>query len=292
MDTLFAFASTLVLPFWLAIILLPAWRWTKRITRSSWLVAALAGVYAALVLPRFGSLLPAVTRPSLQAMTSLLATPDGATIAWIHFLAFDLVVGRWAYLDSRDRRLSPHLMAPILLLTLLLGPLGLLAYLSLRAVSSHALPAWSAPRLLLAQLAHLMRINRPLTLVGVLMVVTLLGTSVGLIVDPRVITGAPAWLKPAKFAVSTSIYAFTFVWLLGFVRGHQRLVALSANAVAAGLTVEVGIIVLQVVRGTTRSLRRCDSARRGPVRHDGGDHRGGLADESAGGCALACAALA
>jgi hypothetical protein len=94
-------------------------------------------------------------------------------------------------------------------------------------------------------------VNRPMTIVGVLMAVTLLGTLVGLVVDPRVITGAPAWLKPAKFAISTSIYAFTFVWLLSFIRGHARLVALSANTVAVGLTLEVALIVVQVVRGTT-----------------------------------------
>lgn len=98
---------------------------------------------------------------------------------------------------------------------------------------------------------QLLRVNRPLTLVGAFMLATLLGTLVGLVVDPRVITGAPAWLKPAKFALSTSIYAFTFVWLLGFVRGHPRLVALSGNTVAAGLAIEVAVIVLQVVRGTT-----------------------------------------
>jgi hypothetical protein len=28
----------------------------------------------------------------------------------------------------------------------------------------------------------------------------------GLLLDPRVITGAPAWLKPIKFAISISIY--------------------------------------------------------------------------------------
>lgn len=100
-------------------------------------------------------------------------------------------------------------------------------------------------------LSRLMQVNRPMTIVGVLMAVTLLGTLVGLVVDPRVITGAPAWLKPAKFAISTSIYAFTFVWLLSFVRGHSRLVAVSANTVAAGLTLEVALIVIQVIRGTT-----------------------------------------
>jgi hypothetical protein len=98
---------------------------------------------------------------------------------------------------------------------------------------------------------QLLKVNQPLTLVGVLMLATLFGTFVGLLVDPRVITGAPAWLKPAKFALSSSIYAFTFVWLLSFIRGHPRLVAISANTVAAALVIEVGIICLQVIRGTT-----------------------------------------
>jgi len=100
-------------------------------------------------------------------------------------------------------------------------------------------------------LRQLLNVNQALTLVGVLMLATLLGTFLGLLVDPRVITGAPAWLKPAKFALSSSIYAFTFVWLLGFVRGHPRLVAISANTVAAAVVIEVAIICLQVVRGTT-----------------------------------------
>jgi hypothetical protein len=99
--------------------------------------------------------------------------------------------------------------------------------------------------------SELLAINRPLTLVGLLGLATLVATLIGLAVDARVITGAPAWLKPAKFAISSSIYAFTFVWLLGFIRGHQRLVNFLANGTAVVLMVEVGIIIVQVVRGTT-----------------------------------------
>ena len=41
---------------------------------------------------------------------------------------------------------------------------------------------------------------------GLMLMIGLLGVSViGLLVDPRAITGAPAWLKPAKFAISTAI---------------------------------------------------------------------------------------
>jgi hypothetical protein len=52
----------------------------------------------------------------------------------VHFLAFDLFVGRWVYLDARERGLSPWLVSPVLVLVLMVGPLGLATYLGLRAV--------------------------------------------------------------------------------------------------------------------------------------------------------------
>jgi hypothetical protein len=103
----------------------------------------------------------------------------------------------------------------------------------------------------LALLRRAWALNSPLTLLGVVMVGTLLAALVGLVVDHQVITGAPAWLKPAKFAISVTIYSFTFVFLLQFVQGHKRLVAFVANATAVALLVEMVIIVEQVARGTT-----------------------------------------
>ena len=93
--------------------------------------------------------------------------------------------------------------------------------------------------------------SRPLTFVGGAMLLTLAATMAGLLLDPRIITGAPAWLKPAKFAVSISIYCFTLLWLLTFVRGRPLLVRLVAWATAVALGMEMVIIAAQVVRGTT-----------------------------------------
>ena len=100
-------------------------------------------------------------------------------------------------------------------------------------------------------IARGMATNRPLTIVVLLMLAVLAGTLVGLVIDPRVITGAPAWLKPAKFAVSISIYCATFVWLLGFVAGRARLARLVAWVTAAALVIEMALIALQAFRGTT-----------------------------------------
>ena len=93
--------------------------------------------------------------------------------------------------------------------------------------------------------------NRSLTFLGLAMLLTLLVSLVGIAVDPRVITGAPAWLKPTKFAISISIYSFTLLWLLSFVQGHSRLVRLVGIATAISFVVEMVVVVLQVVRGTT-----------------------------------------
>jgi hypothetical protein len=83
------------------------------------------------------------------------------------------------------------------------------------------------------------------------MLLVLMVALAGLLLDPRVITGAPAWLKPMKFAVSISIYCFTLLWLLTFVRGRPRLVGLVSWVTAVALLVEMVIIVGAAALGTT-----------------------------------------
>ncbi|MFN8491450.1 MAG: ABA4-like family protein [Caldilineaceae bacterium] len=129
---LFQFANLWIMPFWLLMIVLPHWGWTKRIIGSFWIVAPLLLAYALLVLPQALAVLPALLNPTIPGIAALLGTPAGAAIGWIHFLAFDLFVGRWVYLDSRTRQLTAWLASPILFLILMFGPFGLLLYLLVR----------------------------------------------------------------------------------------------------------------------------------------------------------------
>ena len=136
METVFILSSLLVFPFWLLMIFVPHWRWTRRMLQSPLVAAPAAILYAVLVLPNVGEIFLEVVNPSLPAIAKLLGSPAGATIAWAHFLTFDLFVGRWVYLDSRDRAISAWLMAPVLFFILMLGPIGLLLYLIVWAVHS------------------------------------------------------------------------------------------------------------------------------------------------------------
>ncbi len=235
MDLIFRVSNLLVLPFWAGMIFLPRRRWTERFLRSPLVVLAPAMMYAALVLPRVGAIFPVVLQPTLSSVAALLSSADGASIAWVHFLAFDLFVGRWMYLDSRERDLSPWMMAPVLFLTLMLGPAGFLSYLLVRFLAAQA---GSVP-------------TRSLTIMGWVMAMTLLATIAGIFLDPRIITGAPAWVKPAKFAISVSIYCFTLVWMLGFIKGRPRFVRNVVNLITISLAGEMIAIIGQAARGTT-----------------------------------------
>ena len=94
-------------------------------------------------------------------------------------------------------------------------------------------------------------LNPLLTLVGLTMIVTLVSTLLGIVVDHRVITGSPAWVKPSKFAISVAFYSFTLLWMLSFIQGHKRLVSIIANVTAIAFFIEMVGIITQVIRGTT-----------------------------------------
>jgi hypothetical protein len=91
----------------------------------------------------------------------------------------------------------------------------------------------------------------PLTATGLLMLAAFAGTLVGLAVDPRIITGAPAWLKPAKFAVSIAIYVFTLAWIFTLIPGWVKTRAIVGWTTAIALVLELVIIDVQAWRGTT-----------------------------------------
>src|SRR5262249_49086566 len=74
---------------------------------------------------------------------------------------------------------------------------------------------------------------------------------IGLIADPRLITGAPAWLKPAKFALSIGVYVFTLAWTFTFIPSFKRTRSIVGWVTAIVMVLELAVIDLQAHRGTT-----------------------------------------
>ncbi|MFI7220669.1 hypothetical protein [Micromonospora maritima] len=93
--------------------------------------------------------------------------------------------------------------------------------------------------------------HRPLMLLVSAMAVLTVVATVGLVADPRVLTGAPAWLKPLKFAISFVLYGLTLAWMLSLLPRHSRLAERAATVIVAMSVLEMVVIVGQVLRGTT-----------------------------------------
>jgi hypothetical protein len=100
-------------------------------------------------------------------------------------------------------------------------------------------------------LVRLRRAAPALTIVGFVMAVDLVVCLIGLAVDGRVITGAPAWLKPAKFALSTMIASWSFAYCIASTSIWPRFARVLDILLAAGLFLEIALIDMQAARGTS-----------------------------------------
>ena len=81
---------------------------------------------------------------------------------------------------------------------------------------------------------------------------------VGLLVDHREITGAPAWLKPAKFGASGAIYLFSLAFMARDIP-PSRLLRIATQLIGWILVYEIVVIDIQAARGTTSHFN-ADSA--------------------------------
>jgi hypothetical protein len=135
MDTVFSVCSTLAAVGWLLLVLLPRWRATQALTAVV-IPLAIAVVYLALIV-RY---LPGSSGGfgSLTDVAALFSEPGLLLAGWVHYLAFDLFIGSWEVRDAARLKLPHLLVIPCLLLTFMLGPIGLLAYFGLRLVRTGA----------------------------------------------------------------------------------------------------------------------------------------------------------
>ncbi len=70
---------------------------------------------------------------SLAGVAALFANPWLLLAGWIHYLAFDMLVGAWEVRDAARRGIPHWMVVPCLLLTFLFGPAGWLLYQAVRS---------------------------------------------------------------------------------------------------------------------------------------------------------------
>lgn len=211
-DAAFSMAGQLAIAGWLLLICLPHWR----------LGRAIAGLVIPTLLSLGYFVLIAVFWhdaaggfSSLDAVASLFASRPLLLAGWVHFLAFDLLIGAWLLGQSQREGLPHWAMIPVLALTFLFGPAGYLLY-RLIAISRTIASEDRIPRFL-ARLPGPFRAlewEPRLTAAGIAMLLLVIPTLLAHAVDPRLFNGDNVWLKPLKFEISIAVYLLSFAVLL------------------------------------------------------------------------------
>jgi hypothetical protein len=130
-DIVFKVANWIVLAGWLALVLAPLRR-EAMVLVARFAAASVAAIYVILIVRglSMGPGLPeGASFSTLDGVVALLSRREAILGGWVHFLAFDLFVGSWMAEDAPKAGVPHWLLVPLLGLTLMAGPAGLLLYL-------------------------------------------------------------------------------------------------------------------------------------------------------------------
>lgn len=133
LEQIFSIMSMLAMGGWLCLALAPLRRpmliGVARVIAAVLALAYVILIYRGLTAPGGSS---GGGFDSLAKVMILLSTPAAMLPGWIHYLCFDLWVGTWEAEDAPKAGVPHWLLLPIMGLTFMFGPAGLLTYLVVR----------------------------------------------------------------------------------------------------------------------------------------------------------------
>ncbi|WP_422861327.1 ABA4-like family protein [Flagellimonas sp. W118] len=132
---IFSIANSIAMPMWLLMIILPKWKVTRFLIDHKVIPLLLSLIYA------FYMILHIQTGGgldfgSLSSVMALFTVENAVMAGWVHYLAFDLLIGMWMLNENQKLGIHQLLMAPCLFATFMLGPVGFLLFMIIRTHKS------------------------------------------------------------------------------------------------------------------------------------------------------------
>jgi hypothetical protein len=129
LEQVFSLAGILAVVGWLFLIILPKRPVIVHVS-GVFLPLVLALIYLYYIAMHFNGAPGGFG--SLADVATLFQKQELLLAGWIHYLCFDLFIGAWEVRDSQQHQI-PHLVViPCLIMTFMLGPIGLLFYFAIR----------------------------------------------------------------------------------------------------------------------------------------------------------------
>ncbi len=129
----FKIVGMLALPMWVLLIFLPTWKVTRFLIDYKVvpiILSVIYAVYIAIALSAGGGM----DFGSLQSVMQLFTVENAVLAGWIHYLAFDLLVGMWIVNQNKTLNIHPVIIAPCLVGTFMLGPVGFLVFMIVKSI--------------------------------------------------------------------------------------------------------------------------------------------------------------
>jgi bacteriorhodopsin len=143
METWFLVGHVVAVAGWLPLLLASPARAQQAVRVARAVAVLLCLAYVAGLALNLGSV-PRGGGFTLQSVGRAFAVDELRLVFWIHYLAFDLWVGCWEVEDAAKRAVPRWALLTALLLTFMVGPVGLVAYLGLRAATGRGAAAMNA----------------------------------------------------------------------------------------------------------------------------------------------------
>ena len=130
-ELLFSIANTAAVASWLFLAMWPRQRWVTEALTGKVPPVLFAVLYIGLIVSMFGRVEGGFS--TLAGVAAFFTNPWLLLAGWVHYLAFDLLIGTWEVRDAQERGIPHVLVLPCLFLTFVFGPAGWLLYLTLRS---------------------------------------------------------------------------------------------------------------------------------------------------------------
>ena len=119
---------------WATLIFLPRWNYADIVIKNG-IVVGLSLFYIYLIFIRKdikNEVYPKGNFKSLEGVLLLFKNPRNLLSGWVHYLAFDLMLGIYIKSQGNEIGMSHLLQIPCFILTFILGPFGYLLFILLQ----------------------------------------------------------------------------------------------------------------------------------------------------------------
>ena len=118
---------------WILMIVLPKWKVTRALIDYKFIPIILSLIYAVYIFIsiREGG---GMDFGSLASVMELFTEEDAVLAGWVHYLAFDLLVGMWILDQNKSINIHHLLIVLCLLGAFMLGPIGFLLFMLLKTI--------------------------------------------------------------------------------------------------------------------------------------------------------------